>query len=459
MKIFIISLLMLSLSLLTACGGSGSSSEKSDEKEAAVDQAPVQVIPSDLESLPLTITTEVNENHRFALTIPEYKASNSYEFGGVDGEDFKLWPERGEVIFKYAPDYETQSVYKMTMIVTNELDQTKDIDITINVADITNDFIFDILEGSSGDVKLQMNNEYIQDKFDSYSFTVTVGENQPQTYQSPGDNSYISVPINNKGNTVLETQRVTISPNSSNGLPAMIFDIINYAQLPVSIRVIQWGDNPWKSLEAFLLGTCDSSFNNHEVSFSDVIDAPNLSQIENVTEIISRCRFNDNLSYWDTSKIKNMRFMFDGTTGTADLSQWDVSNVLNMSGMFIYTPQFNSDISQWDVSNVLNMSGMFSDTSQFNSDISQWDVSNVLDMSFMLTKTSQFNSDLSQWDVSTVVNMTGMFYESEKFNQNISEWDVDQVTNCLSFTYHAQLLTDVHTPDFICDSSGELGFL
>jgi hypothetical protein len=70
MKIFIISLLMLSLSLLTACGGSGSSSEKSDEKEAAVDQAPVQVIPSDLESLPLTITTEVNENHRFALTVP-----------------------------------------------------------------------------------------------------------------------------------------------------------------------------------------------------------------------------------------------------------------------------------------------------------------------------------------------------------------------------------------------------
>jgi surface protein len=412
MKIFIISLLMLSLSLLTACGGSGSSSEKSDEKEAAVDQAPVQVIPSDLESLPLTITTKVNENHRFALTVPEYKASNSYEFGGVDGEDFKLWPERGEVIFKYAPDYETQSVYKMTMIVTNELDQTKDIDITINVADITNDFIFDILEGSSGDVELQMNQGYIQDKFDSYSFTVTVGENQPQTYQSPGDNSYISVPINNKGNTVLETQRVTISPNSSNGLPAMIFDIANFAQLPVSIRVIQWGDNPWKSLEQFFLGACDSGFNNHEVSFSDVIDAPNLAEIEQVSDIISQCRFNDNLSYWDTSKIKNMRNMFKGATGTADLSQWDVSNVLNMSFMF----------------------GKFITTAQFNSNISQWDVSNVL-------------------------YMAGMFYKSEKFNQDISKWDVDQVTNCEGFSYDAQLLTDVHTPDFICDSSGEPDFL
>jgi surface protein len=432
MKIFIMSLLMLSLSLLTACGGSSSGSEKSDEKEAAVDQTPVlegpvQVIPSDLESLPLTITTEVNENHRFAFTIPEYKNTNSYAFTGVDGDSVKLWPERGEVIFKYAPDFEIQSVYKMTMIVTNELNQTKDIDITINVIDITNDFIFEILEGSSGFIYLEMNQGYIQDQFDSYSFTVTVGENQPQTYQFLGDDSYFNVPIKNNNNTILETQRVTISPNTSNGLPAITLDILNYDQLPVSIRVIQWGDNPWKSLEMFLTNACDSADDlNHEVSFSDVIDAPNLSEIESVSNIISNCRFNDNLSYWDTSKIKNMSNMFRDTTGTADLSQWDVSNVLDMFAMFVYTLQFNSDISQWDVSNVLNMSGMFA-------------------------KASQFNSDLSQWDVSNVLNMSGMFYESEKFNQSISEWDVDQVTNCAGFSYDAQLLTDVHTPDFICD--------
>lgn len=440
MKIFIMSLLMLSLSLLTACGGSSSGSEKSDEKEAAVDQTPVpegpvQVIPSDLESLPLTITTEVNENHRFAFTIPEYKNTNSYAFTGVDGDSVKLWPERGEVIFKYAPDFEVQPSYNFIMIVTNAVQQTKDVDITINVVDITNDFIFEILEESSGYIYLVMNQGYIQDKFDSYSFTVTVGENQPQTYQFLGDDSYISVPINNKGNTVLETQRVTVSPNTSNGLPSITLDILNFAQLPVSIRVIQWGDNPWKSLEMFLPKACDSADDfNHEVSFSDVIDAPNLSQIENVTEIISYCRFNNNLSYWDTSKIKNMSSMFLDAIGTADLSQWDVSSVLDMSGMFDYTPQFNSDISQWDVSNVLNMSGMFA-------------------------KASQFNSDLSQWDVSNVLYMMGMFYEPEKFNQDISEWDVDQVINCSGFSYDAKLLTDVHTPDFICDSSEVLGFL
>jgi hypothetical protein len=265
MKIFIISLLMLSLSLLTACGGSGSSSEKSDEKEAAVDQAPVpevpevpvQVIPSDLESLPLTITTEVNENHRFALTIPEYKASNSYAFTGADGDKVKLWPERGEVIFVNAPDYEAQPSYNFIMTVTNAIDQTKDIDVTININDVSNDFIFEVLAGSFGSLNLRLNHDE-QSDFHDYSFTIKKDNGPGELIEFFGDidDEFVTIKFLNADTDEVLLHRYTITPTTEDSLPAFMF-WANYDV--VDIRVIQWGDNSWKSLHEMLAFACQGA--------------------------------------------------------------------------------------------------------------------------------------------------------------------------------------------------------
>ena len=116
MKLIVMLLMVSSLSMLTACVGE-----------------------NDLETLPSEITESVNENNVFALTIPEYKDTNSYAFTGADGDNVELSSEDGTVVFKVEADFETQPSYSFIMTVTNESDQTKDINVTINVIDIPED--------------------------------------------------------------------------------------------------------------------------------------------------------------------------------------------------------------------------------------------------------------------------------------------------------------------------------
>ena len=219
-------------------------------------------VVSDLDSLASVITESVNENSRFAFTIPGYKDANSYAFTGVDGDSIKLWAERGEVIFNYAPDYETKNTYNFIMTVTNEMEQTKDIDVTIAINDITNDFIFEIVEGALGSVTMVVNSPSYANKYDTYSFTVQKNNEAPIEYTYLEDTSTHEIPlrllvVDVQDGTLTkltdETKRYTVKPIGDDGLPGIRFSG-NYAH--PEIKIIQWGDNSWKTLRYLFEFVC-----------------------------------------------------------------------------------------------------------------------------------------------------------------------------------------------------------
>ena len=334
----------------------------------------------DLNSLPSVITESVSENSRFAFTIPEYKDTNSYAFTGVDGDSVKLWSERGEVIFNYAPDFETQRSYNFIMTVTNAMEQTKDIDVTINIKDVSNAFIFEVLEGSAGSLELVLNQDD-QETFDTYSFTI---EKDGELYQTVeySENAEKFVPIKSRDLEVEEVHEYKVIPTTENSLPAFV---IRQNWAVVKIKVIQWGDNSWKSLNSMFSSICfaGDSYDANTLSFSESPSAPNLAEVSNMSAALLNCDFVEALSYWD------------------------VSNVTNMDGLF------------WT-----------------------FDAGGNFDFE------STFNTDLSQWDTSLVESMVNMFNGAEAFDQDISGWNVEKVTACENFKEGALLLTDDHTPNF-----------
>jgi surface protein len=329
------------------------------------------------------MTEEASENNRFAFTIPEYKDTNSYVFTGADGDKVKLWPERNEVIFNNGPDFETKSTYNIIMTVTNVMEQTKEIHVTVNIKDVSNDFIFEVLEGSEGSLELVINHDE-QEMFNDYSFEIYKGDDENPEFDidRSGNVAEERIVLKSLDDGMGEVQRYTIKPTSTNGLPGIK---VRPNHAVVKIKVIQWGDNAWKSLNDMFSGVCftGDAYNALSLSFSEELDAPNLSETTNMSSALSNCDLVDNLSYWDTSNAINMEKLF-----------W----LNDLGGIFEFD--------------------------------------------------SSFNTDLSQWDTSSVENMARMFNGAEMFDQDISDWDVDNVTECESFKEGALLLSDVYTPDF-----------
>ena len=307
-------------------------------------------VPEDLNSLPLTITESVNENSRFAFKIPEYKDTNSYEFVGVDGSKFKLWAERGEVVFNDAPDFETQDVYQFTMIVTNAIEQTKDLDVLINIVDVSNDFIFEVAEGINGSLHLRLNHDE-QDVYEGYSFTIKKDNDQEQLFEFTGEINNKFVVIKPRNYETEPVQRYTITPNTDDGLPGFMF----WPNVgTVKIKVVQWGDNSWKSLNYMFRGVCQADESLALLSFSDPQSLPNLERATDMTYAFAYCDLIESQAYWDVSNINKTTAAFALAKGSVDLSQWDVSSVNNMEYMFYYAELFNHDISDWSVENVTN---------------------------------------------------------------------------------------------------------
>ena len=214
------------------------------------------------------------------------------------------------------------------------------------------------------------------------------------------------------------------------------------------IRVDQWGDIAWTSMEDAFEG-CDNlltvdeqnpdltnvtnmegMFTNAEKFNSNL----NLWEVDNVTDMTSLFQnafnFNGNISTWNVANVTNMSAMFARASNfNSDLSNWNVSNVSSMVYMFFVTPSFNSDLSSWDVGRATRMNNMFQAAESFTSDLSNWNVSNVTVTNQMFDGASSFTSNISSWDVGKVTNMLAMFQDAVNFNSDLSNWNVENVTD------------------------------
>lgn len=191
---------------------------------------------------------------------------------------------------------------------------------------------------------------------------------------------------------------------------------------PPITNIIQWGSNPWTTMEGAFAGLPLPL----TITATDI---PNLSNVTSMSEMFSQTDLgNSDLNAWNISNVTDMSNLFSGSDFNGDITGWDVGHVLDISGMFGGTSDFNQDISGWDVSSVTIMDNLFGNASAFNIDISDWDVSNVTTMKGMFRSTQVFNQPLEAWDVSNVTDMTTMFNSAKAFNQPLNDWDVSGVT-------------------------------
>ncbi|MEE1898439.1 BspA family leucine-rich repeat surface protein [Flavobacterium rakeshii] len=194
------------------------------------------------------------------------------------------------------------------------------------------------------------------------------------------------------------------------------------------LTIEQWGDIEWTSMHKAFYKT-----SNLEINASD---APNLSQVTDLSYMFFMSGINQSINNWDVSTITNMSYTFSNTYFfDQTLNNWDVSNVTDMSYMF-RNSGYNQPLDNWDVSSVVNMSHMFYAAS-FNQPIESWDVSNVTDMSYMFYQSDSFEQPLAGWDVSGVNNMAYMFNQAINFNQPIGNWDVSNVTDMSYMFFNA----------------------
>ena len=197
------------------------------------------------------------------------------------------------------------------------------------------------------------------------------------------------------------------------------------------IRIEQWGDIQWTSMEEAFWGA-----SNLDLTAQDI---PDLSVAESLHYMFGQASSlvanGSSIGEWDVSTITDMEGTFSGATQfNQDIGDWDVSSVTDMSTVFARASGFNQDLSEWDVSGVTDMAGMFNGAAAFNQDIGGWDVSNVTQMGAMFMEADSFDQDIGGWDVSNVTDMGGyivggMFWGAESFDQDIGGWDVSNVTN------------------------------
>lgn len=196
------------------------------------------------------------------------------------------------------------------------------------------------------------------------------------------------------------------------------------------LEINQWGDIVWTSMGSAFKGC----FNLKE----QAIDAPNLTQVADMSSMFSYCfSLNQNINNWNTSNVTNMEELFRYTTTfNAPLNNWNTGNVTNMAGMFSYARDFNQPINNWNTSKVNTMSRMFAQAESFNQPINNWNISNVTDLSQMFASAG-FNQPLNNWNTSKVTDMSVMFAAS-KFNQPIENWNTSSLTNmAYMFNYNS----------------------
>lgn len=137
----------------------------------------------------------------------------------------------------------------------------------------------------------------------------------------------------------------------------------------------------------------------------------------------------------NSEALKRLIYFITAIDNYADLNWIDVSEIDDMSKLFNRS-KFNGFIDDWDVSNVTNMEEMFAG-SKFDGDISNWDVSNVTNFEYMFGD-SRFNGDISKWNLQSAENTKYMFWQSI-FNQDISNWKIPKDCDTYNMFKNAEI--------------------
>jgi surface protein len=197
-----------------------------------------------------------------------------------------------------------------------------------------------------------------------------------------------------------------------------------YAHRNALLSVEQWGDIQWQNF--------NNAFRNFTNLKINATDAPNLSQVTDMSRMFMLCTAldNENLNSWNTSNVTNMLELFrQATNFNGAIDAWDVSNVTNMQDMFRQASAFNGAIGSWNTQNVTNMVRTFRQATAFNQPLNNWNVGNVTSMLEMFHLATNFNQNLDNWNTSSVTTMREMFQQASAFNGSIDTWDVSNVTN------------------------------
>ncbi|NVJ61131.1 MAG: BspA family leucine-rich repeat surface protein [Gammaproteobacteria bacterium] len=206
------------------------------------------------------------------------------------------------------------------------------------------------------------------------------------------------------------------------------------------LTVEQWGNQQWPAMRQTFFGAKNLVIN--------ATDKPDLSNVKIMTGMFAGAtNFNSDISDWDVSNVEDMGIMFlDARAFNQDIGGWNVSSVKNMRHMFSHADNFNQDISNWDVSSVETMLGMFRSTLYFDQNISSWNVSSVTDMSRMFQNAKAFDQNIGSWNITSVANKDSMFsgavLTSDNYNKILEGWSEQNVQQGVNFDAGMAMASD-----------------
>lgn len=340
-----------------------------------------------------SLTYEIGENNNAIFTIDESSGAIYLN----EGQNLDFETAQKHIIIISVSDGNYTSTVPIIIIVKNVID---------SLAEYPDTFItsWQVTEGMTLTIGVDPNYQY--------DFKIDWGDG---TVEDKSFNNKISFDhtYNSEGVFTVAIQ---------GGFPAInMFNSKNIGRLSL-IRIEQWGDIEWRTMETAFFACQNMEYN--------ATDSPNLSDVTNMLGMFNDCKkFNGAIGDWKTSGITTMKDMFRGaTTFNQDIGTWETINVTTMSGMFADS-KFNQDVEGWDTDNVTNMDYMFSGASLFNQDIGGWNTSNVTSMISMFHNATSFNKDIGSWVTGNVINMNAMLFGASSFNQNIGNWNTVNVAN------------------------------
>lgn len=432
-----------------------------------------------------TLSAAENQTDIGAIVLArgDVATEDSRVYSLVDGGDsdlIRIDPDTGVLSFLTAPDFEKQSRYDVTVLVTDGLlFATKDVTInlinvneapTIDAATQTAKAAVGSTDVSAIQVATDPEVEFGFPESATLTFSITGGADMALFDVDPanGQLSFKTAPSaegeleviirasDEIGGSVDTTVTVTVSMSwaaftelvyaysasdgdATNGTAILAEELLSRPELQ-HVNVME-------SIIDRINSVINASTNLSDLSeeqLAEQLNAIILSESQYLTGAYNGdTNITQDLSQIDTHHAIDMSTMFSGATNfNQDISGWDVSQVETMLAMFAGATVFNQDISDWDVSSVTNMQTMFQSTAAFNQDIGEWNMSQVENTRNMFASASAFNQDISVWDMSSVKDLGNMFAIASSFDQNLGDWDLSSATIITGMFVNSGMSTD-----------------